>query len=404
MGYQFCSDLSTNEHDEFVSNHEYCNLLQTSSWAQIKDNWQQHIVGVKDGEKLVASALILRKPLPMHCCMMYIPRGPILDYGNRDLLAFFFKELKQMAKKYHCLFIKMDPGIHLNDYAISKQNINYHQETLKIIDTCKSLGLKHKGFTRNIKQSIQPRYQANVYKSDTFMDDLPRHTKRLIKDATKRDVQIIKADINRITEFSDVVALTEKRKQVNLRNHEYFKKLMEIYQEDAYLFLAQVNIDETLQRLKEQHQQNEKEISALGDGSPKKQRRLLDIKASLEKDIVEFEKYHKDVPISNVIAGILSIKCGNTMEMLYAGMDDTFKKFMPQYLLYTENMKYGFEHGCEFANMGGVEGDLQDGLSRFKANFNPTINEFIGEFDLPVNKLLYSLSAFAYEARKKKNN
>ena len=32
----------------------------------------------------------------------------------------------------------------------------------------------------------------------------------------------------------------------------------------------------------------------------------------------------------------------------------------------------------ESCNMGGLEGSLNDGLIKFKANFNPTINEFIG--------------------------
>ena len=50
--------------------------------------------------------------------------------------------------------------------------------------------------------------------------------------------------------------------------------------------------------------------------------------------------------------------------------------------------------------MGGVEGDLADGLTKFKANFNPYINEFIGEFDLPVNRLLYRLSEWLYRIRK----
>ena len=67
-------------------------------------------------------------------------------------------------------------------------------------------------------------------------------------------------------------------------------------------------------------------------------------------------------------------------------------------------MKYAFSHGCSFANMGGVEGDLADGLTKFKANFNPYINEFIGEFDLPVNRLLYRLSEWLYRIRKLRGN
>ena len=51
------------------------------------------------------------------------------------------------------------------------------------------------------------------------------------------------------------------------------------------------------------------------------------------------------------------------------------------YKEYVENFKWAFERGCSWSNMGGVEGSLDDGLTKFKDNFNPTINEFIGEFE-----------------------
>lgn len=401
--YNFKENIDAQQHDAFNQTHSLCNLLQSSDWAKVKDNWDHRIVGVYDDDILIASALVLIKKLPMNFTMMYIPRGPIMDYENERLVTYFMQELKKWAKKFHCLFIKMDPGIHINDYLVEAKSNTYYESCDKIIENMKQAGAMHQGFTTYIEESIQPRFQANVYKSDTFMEDLPRHTKRLIKDALKRDVKIVKVGVERLQEFSDVVSLTEKRKQVSLRNHDYFKQLMEIYQEDAYLFFAEVNLQETLSRLYREQEANTLEFSSLKEGSPKKLRRLTDIKNALEKDIKEFESFPQEMQGKCVVAGILSIKIGDTMEMLYAGMNDKFKKFMPQYYLYTENMKYGFEHGCKYANMGGVEGDLQDGLTKFKSNFNPYINEFIGEFDLPVNNILYKLSEVAYKMRKKKN-
>lgn len=53
--------------------------------------------------------------------------------------------------------------------------------------------------------------------------------------------------------------------------------------------------------------------------------------------------------------------------------------------------------------MGGVEGSLDDGLTKFKDNFNPTINEFIGEFDIPVYPIMYRLTQKEYEILKSKH-
>lgn len=89
--------------------------------------------------------------------------------------------------------------------------------------------------------------------------------------------------------------------------------------------------------------------------------------------------------------------------MLYAGMDERFKKFMPQYKEYVENFKWAFDRRCLWSNMGGVEGSLDDGLTKFKDNFNPTINEFIGEFDIPVYPIMYRLTQKAYKILKSKH-
>ncbi len=91
-------------------------------------------------------------------------------------------------------------------------------------------------------------------------------------------------------------------------------------------------------------------------------------------------------------AGGLMVGFGKTMEMLYAGMNEDFCTFRPQYLIYCTQFAYAFAHGYQYVSMGGVEGTLKDGLSVYKANFNPTVKELIGEFDLPVHPMLYRMS------------
>lgn len=399
--YRFVEQVDPKEHDAFIAAHPLCNLLQTSDWAKVKDNWDHAIVGVRAGEQLVASALVLIKQLPLHFTMMYVPRGPVMDYHNKELTVVFLQGLQRWAKRYHCLFIKMDPGIHYRDYLIEEQETaEVHAGMKEILENLRAAGAIHQGFTTYIKESIQPRYQANVYACEDFDASLPRHTRRLIKDALKRNVEVVRVGEERLDEFADVVALTEKRKHVSLRNREYFHQLMEIYQEDCYLFLAEVDVRAMLEGLYEQRRENDAQLAQLKEGAPKKKRRLEDIHRSLARDIAEFEEIVREYPQRTVIAGVLSIKVGDTLEMLYAGMNERFKKFMPQYYLYTEIMKYAFANGCRYANMGGVEGDLQDGLTKFKANFHPHINEFIGEFDLPVNRVLYHASQKAYAIRK----
>ena len=100
-----------------------------------------------------------------------------------------------------------------------------------------------------------------------------------------------------------------------------------------------------------------------------------------------------------VIACGLMICYGNYAEMLYAGMDENYRAFRSQYLIYLKQFEYAFDHGYQFVTMGGVEGSLKDGLSVFKSNFNPTVVEYVGEFDLPVKKTLYKAAKLAQKIR-----
>ena len=147
-------------------------------------------------------------------------------------------------------------------------------------------------------------------------------------------------------------------------------------------------------------------MAATPENAKKKLHRLEDQLRSVDKDIKEFKEIFSEFGQEDkeiAIAGILSIQYENTCEMLYAGMDERFKKFMPQYKEYVENFKWAFDRGCLWSNMGGVEGSLDDGLTKFKDNFNPTINELIGEFDIPVYPFMYRLTQKAYEILKSKH-
>ena len=398
--YHFSTNIDKEDYEQFVQNHEYCNLLQSYDWSIIKSNWDHVITGVYDEtKKLVATGLVLIRTLPLGYSLFYIPRGPILDYKNKKLLEYYFLELKRIAKKRKCLFIKFDPAIHINDYASKDYNENRYPICEEMIEQFKSIGAKHQGFTKTIVQSIQPRYQSNVYPLENWEENLPKHTKRLIKDADKRNVKIIHGQKELVPEFSRLVSLTEKRKQVALRNEEYFQLLMDTYSEGGVIFLAQCNVYQLAKKAKDKEMEVLKELEILPENAKKKKRRLEDQLRSAQKDVKEFEEVLKEFGNEDKeinIAGILSIQYGNTCEMLYAGMDERFKKFMPQYKEYVENFKWAFKRGCKWSNMGGVEGSLDDGLTKFKDNFNPIINEFIGEFDLPVNKLLYPISHKAY--------
>lgn len=63
-----------------------------------------------------------------------------------------------------------------------------------------------------IADSIQPRFQANIYTQENPEMQFPKHTRRLIKDAKQRGVETYRASQSELHKFSKIVSLTEKRK------------------------------------------------------------------------------------------------------------------------------------------------------------------------------------------------
>ncbi|MFR9256529.1 MAG: peptidoglycan bridge formation glycyltransferase FemA/FemB family protein [Merdibacter sp.] len=57
--YTFNENVAPERHDAFVRQSPLCNLLQSSDWAKVKENWDHAIVGVEDEEGLKASAMVL---------------------------------------------------------------------------------------------------------------------------------------------------------------------------------------------------------------------------------------------------------------------------------------------------------------------------------------------------------
>lgn len=412
MTYRFALDLDRRRYDDFVTASKYGTLLQSYAWADIKKDWDHLHTGVVDENNQVAAAgLVLIHKLPLGQTYFYLPRGPVMDFDNEELVKFYFTSLKEVARKRHCVMIKFDPAIHVNDYKVKDHNENRYPESEKYLAMFKDLGAVHYGYTVYLEETAQPRFVANVYKTENPEKELSKNTKRNIKVAEKHHVRVEMGRLEFLDDFSKMIEMTEERQKINLRDKDYFRRIMETYGDDAAIFLAKVNAyqlyHEAADHLNELRQKKaEMDASPEGSNKEKRLKQLKEQLSSAEKEEAEFKDLlektggkDEDTPI----AGAMVVKYGRTCENLYAGTDLRFKKLRAQYKTWFENIKWSFEQGCEWNDLGGIEGTLDDGLTKFKENFNPTINEFIGEFDLPVNKVLYPLVSRAYHHIKEKN-
>ena len=176
--YTYKTGLSTSEHDRFVIDSPQTNLLQSSSWAKIKDSWGNDRLGFYQDGNLVAVASVLIQPLPLGFSMIYIPRGPIMDYQDKELLAFVMASLKKYAKTKRALFVKFDPSLFVTKNLIS-QEAEIREETMAIAKDIQALGVEWTGLTEDMAENIQPRFQANSIRKISLRNNSLRVPSRL---------------------------------------------------------------------------------------------------------------------------------------------------------------------------------------------------------------------------------
>ena len=369
--YTYKTGLSTSEHDRFVIDSPQTNLLQSSSWAKIKDSWGNDRLGFYQDGNLVAVASVLIQPLPLGFSMIYIPRGPIMDYQDKDLLAFVMASLKKYAKTKRALFVKFDPSLFVTKNLIS-QEAEIRKETM-----------------------------ANIHKEDFTEEQLSKSTKQAVRTARNKGISVQFGGTELLEQFASLMKKTEARKNIHLRGIDYYEKLLTTYPESSYITLSTLDLPARLKDLNKQLEKNiadaakftEKTKPGKIENNKQEHKRLKEEIDFLQEKV---DAGNKTVPLS----GTLVLEFGKTSENIYAGMDEDYRRYQPAILTWYETANHAFERGAEWQNMGGIENSLDGGLYNFKSKFNPRIEQFIGEFNLPVSPL-YGLANFAYKFRKK---
>ena len=398
--YRYQLGISATEHDDFVIQSDQTNLLQSSSWAKIKDNWGNERVGFYQEDQLVAVASILIQPLPLGFSMLYIPRGPIMDYQNKELVSYVKQSLKKIAKQNKAILVKYDKSLFLSKHLIGQENMET-TDVQAIIETLTKEGIEWTGPTSDMGENIQPRFQANIHKDFFNEQDLSKSTRQAIRTARNKGIQVQFGGTELLEDFSSLMKKTEARKSIHLRGRDYYEKLLITYQGQSYITLSSLDLVERKAMLTNDLEKNKAEAEKFTEKTkPGKVENNQKEKERLEEELQFLEQHlqagRQVVPLS----GTLTLEFGGTSENVYAGMDEEFRRYQPAILTWYETAQHAFDRGASWQNMGGIENSLDGGLYHFKSKFNPVIEEFVGEFNLPTSPL-YPLVNKAYKIRKK---
>lgn len=401
--YTYKIGISEKEHDEFLLNNKQCNLLQSSNWAGIKSNWSTERIGFYEDDQLVATASLLIKNLPMNFTLIYIPRGPIMDYTDYELVDFVISSLKEFGKSKRAIFVKFDPSLFLTRYLVTtdpETNEEEDEVTITLIKFLTRLGVEWTGRTRDIGQTIQPRIQANIHAKNADFQLLPKKTKQAIRTAQNKGIDLTIGGPELLEDFATLMKKTEDRKGINLRGIDYYRKLMDTYPDDSYITMTSLDLVKRQRELTNQLEQAKLAKSKFTDKT--KPGKIKETENAIDRFTgeINFLNEHIQTGVTTApLAGTLTIVYGKTSENLYAGMDETFRNYQAALLTWYETGQEAFKRGCAWHNLGGIENNLDGGLYQFKSKLNPTLEEFAGEFNIPVSPL-HGPAMLAYNLRK----
>ena len=396
---KFLTDINNEKYTEFIKSHKHGNMMQAIEWSSIKNTWGAVRVAVSDDEdNIIAAAQVLtRKGL------WYVPRGPILDYNNKELLGFFLTSLKKFAKTKQAKLVKLDIPIAVKDEKLANfKDVDVDRSNNELIKTFKSYGYNHKGFSLDMSSTIQPRFNTVTKLEQPVPDLFSKDTRRLIRDADKKFVEVRRCGKENLDDFLFALACTEKRKNISLRGREYFENLLDTFGDNALLYISYINVEKALKECHNRKENLEKEIEELGEKSPKKKRTLEEQVAGTDKLIALFNGLEiEDKSKDQVISAAITIAYGNHAEIIYAGMNEDFAKLPAQYKVFSDTMKKAQEMGISEVSMGGIEGSLNDSLLGFKSKFSPNIVEYYGEFDLVISHVFNLMYNYGLPLRRK---
>lgn len=396
---QFKTGLDEKLYDDFVKASSDPQLLQSAKWAKVKSGWAHEFAGIFRGDEQIGACLILIKRLPLGFTMMYIPRGPVMDLTDMVSVKFFTDSLRRWAAAKRALFVKIDPDVVYAAHHKEEQRI-VNRDAERSVAALMSAGFIHMGFTTGMSTTIQPRFhmvcRADEYGEESFTGKGRRNYRTAAKNKFLT-TELRAAD--GLDDFEKVMKCTASRKGVSLRDKKYYGLLLDTYGNDAFLMLTYFDLQEAYDENGMLLDRCRTDAEACPATSPKKLAKIKETLESLEKKESEYSAQLADYGGRVCVAGTLTVMYGRRAEILYAGADNAFRRLNAPYLTWDMTMRECFRRGMTEANMGGITGE-GDGLETFKSSFHPLIYEYAGEFDLPVNRILYGPAKKFYMMRR----
>ena len=109
--------------DAFVGAHPAGSILQSWTWGDLRahQHWEGHrLLAVDAAGNPCGAALALCRQLPIGGSLLYVARGPVLNYHDGRVLDAMVAALRRLGARCHAVLCKIDPPVTPPDPVVGR--------------------------------------------------------------------------------------------------------------------------------------------------------------------------------------------------------------------------------------------------------------------------------------------
>ena len=343
--------LLPNSH--FLQTHEWAQVKSKYGWKPIYLVWSDRAfqsytsdqLDQLDQSNINAACLVLKRTISFRglfqANVLYIPKGPLLNWSKESLRNRVLDDLQSFAKKQGAIFLKIDPDVLLGTGIPESEDLREDNGGQIVMSELKRRSWRFSSDQIQFKNTVQINLSAS---EDEMLAHMKQKTRYNIRLAEKKGVTVrigAQADLPMLYK---IYAETSVRDGFVIRNEEYYQTVWQTFMQssepDAEPLIAEVN--------------------------------------------------------GEIVAAIFIFYFAGRAYYVYGMSREAYREKMPNYLLQWEAMKRSKARGCFVYDLWGAPDEFNEnnslwGVFRFKEGLGGEVIRTLGAWDFAPNPFWYKM-------------
>jgi alanine adding enzyme len=380
--------LDEKEFRKFALAHDQSSYAQSPEFARLRESLggEVEFLGVRSGKNIIAASVVAwhmndRTKFGDAYC------GWLADYDNPRIVKFLTDELKKYAAAKKAVYFSMNPTAVRATYSQSGEEEKRDDAAVK--------NLEKNGWIRGGETTphfVFIKDLAGFENAAGLRKSFKQRARTGVSNAEKNCLTARSIDESDIPTLHKIMVSTAERQHRGERSLDYYEKLFAAFKSSRNYKIDYRVADINLKKLRKAYDEKIRLLTAAAkitktDGQRHQIETQITATNRRLKILDELNESRDVVPIS---AGVY-IESKRETVYIFGGTDAAYMSFNAVYEMVWEKMLAAFERKVPRFNFYGVSGrfDGSDGVLKFKQGFNGYVEEYLGQWILPVDEKKY---------------